>query len=438
MKNTITHSSKINAFKGQITVPGDKSISHRSLILASQAIGKTYIKGMLEGDDVINTAEALRECGVLIEKQDDFWYVEGVGVGGLQKPSKALDVGNSGTGVRLLMGLLATYNFEVEFTGDESLKKRPMGRVITPLNKMGVTIKSNDGKLPITVQGNDNLSPITYESPVASAQLKSCIILAGLNIAGKTSVIEKQKTRDHTELMLKYIGADIEVKEEGDSYISTISGQKELIAKDFIVPSDPSSAAFMIVAALIVPNSMIEVKNILMNDTRIGLIDTLIDMGGDIEIINQRNSAGEKIADLVVKSSRLTAVNVPASRAPSMIDEYPILSVAASVAEGTTVMNGVEELKVKESDRMASIINGLKSCGVDVDYTDDSISVTGGEVKGGALIETFMDHRIAMSFLVLGMVSDKKISIDDYRMIATSFPDFIDIMNNCGAKIDIS
>lgn len=425
------------SLNGKITVPGDKSISHRSLIIASQAIGTSKITGMLEGEDVINTAKALRSFGVDINKQKDIWLVKGVGVGGLQKSDEIIDVGNSGTGARLLMGLMASYPFDTVFTGDASLRSRPMGRVIRPLEKMGVSFASTEGgKMPLTIKGTKNILPIEYELDVPSAQVKSAIILAGLNCAGKTIVIEPRATRDHTELMLKGFGADIKVEQlaNGAKKIS-MQGYPELVAQDISVPGDPSSAAFLVVAALIVSDSEIVIENICVNPLRVGLYETLIEMGADIQYENMRNIAGEQVADLRVKSSKLKGIKVPAERAPSMIDEYPILAVAASCAAGETLMEGLEELRVKESDRLSAIANGLKSCGVQLEEGKESLLVKGGKISGGAEIKTHMDHRIAMSFLILGMVAEKPIIVDDSEMIGTSFPGFIELVNQVGGKL---
>lgn len=423
--------SKSPSLKGKVIVPGDKSISHRSLIIGSQAIGTTEITGLLEGEDVIATANAVKALGVEVRKEGDKWFVEGVGVGGLTATEGVIDCGNSGTGVRLLMGLVSPYNFETEFTGDESLCSRPMGRVIDPLKQMGINFKSNEGKLPLTVVGLADAMPIEYELPVASAQVKSAILLAGLNTAGKTSVIEPQKTRDHTELMLKSFGAQVE--RVGDKIILT--GRPNLKAQKINVPGDPSSAAFLVAAALIVPDSEILIENICINPLRTGLYTTLIEMGADIGFLNERLEGGDKVADLRVKYSELNGVEVPAERAPSMIDEYPILAVIASFAKGETKMLGLEELKVKESNRLAAIYNGLIANGVAAIMGDDDLTVTGAKVQGGGVVKTHFDHRIAMSFVVMGLASEQAVTVDDGSAIATSFPNFIDLMSGIGAKI---
>jgi 3-phosphoshikimate 1-carboxyvinyltransferase len=432
-------SSAAKPLNGNVTVAGDKSISHRSLIFASQAIGTSTIKGLLEGEDVINTSKALRQMGVDIErKKDGTWVVKGVGVGGLSESKEELDLGNSGTGARLLMGLVAPYNFKTTFTGDASLRSRPMLRVMKPLEEMGATFEAKTGgRMPLTVIGNSDLVPIIYELPVASAQVKSAILLAALNTRGKTIVIEPEATRDHTELMLKGFGAEITVEEIDDGGRKiTLTGYPELKAMDLVVPADPSSAAFLVVAALITDGSNITIENVCINPLRIGLYDTLLEMGANIKFVNKRVVAGEQIADLQVKYSKLKGVEVPANRAPSMIDEYPILSIASACASGKTLMHGLEELRVKESDRLQAIVDGLKLCGVTCDSGDDWLEVTGGEVTGGVIIATHMDHRIAMSFLVMGMIAQKAITVDDGEMINTSFPNFVSLMNGLGGKIE--
>lgn len=436
MKNTSLKSQKTNSLNGKVKVPGDKSISHRSLMLSSISIGSARIAGMLEGEDVIATANALRAMGVSIKKENDEWHVQGVGVGGLQEPAQVLDMGNAGTGARLMMGLVCSYNFNSVFTGDASLCSRPMGRVTTPLEKMGARfITRSGGRLPLTVIGNPDLIPIIYELPVASAQVKSAIMLAALNTPGETTVIETEATRDHTELMLRGLGAEVNVQEiEGKRHI-TVKGYPDLKAIDIKVPSDPSSAAFPVVAALITPDSEITIEGMCMNEHRIGLYITLQEMGADITIFNERLEAGDKVADLKVRSSKLKGVKVPASRAPSMIDEYPILAIAASVADGSTIMEGLAELKVKESNRLQAIADGLVANGVKCDVGDESLTVYGGKVSGGGMVKTHLDHRIAMSFLVLGMVSENGVAVDDGSVMDTSFPDFAVLLNGVGARI---
>ncbi len=426
-------SSKATALKGSVTVPGDKSISHRSLLIGSQAIGVTRVTGMLEGEDVICTANALRKMGVDIKKEGDTWLIKGVGVGNLEEPDDVIDMGNTGTGVRLLMGLVCTQGINVFFTGDASLRKRPMDRVTIPLTTFGARFKTRaKGRLPLCVEGTRDATPVVYDMPVASAQVKSAILLAALNTPGKTAIIEKEPTRDHSERMLRAFGADIS---RSTNDVITIQGQPELVAQDIEVPADPSSAAFLIVAALIVPGSEVTIKNVCINPHRTGLFVTLKEMGADIKYSNKREVCGEDIADIKVKYSKLKGVNVPAERAPSMIDEYPVLSIAAAVASGKTVMKGLKELRVKESDRLKTIYDGLIANGIKAKMTEDSLEVTGGKIAGGGLVGTHLDHRIAMSFLVAGMVSEKPIAVDDGSPIATSFPNFVELNNKIGAKI---
>jgi 3-phosphoshikimate 1-carboxyvinyltransferase len=434
---TPLQSRKVKRLWGNVMVPGDKSISHRALIFGSQMVGVTRIKGLLEGEDVMNTAGALRQLGVKIEQDGTEWVVTGVGVGGLTAPSKPVDMGNSGTAARLLMGLVASYPFETTFIGDASLSRRPMGRVITPLKLMGVDVEASEGgTMPLTIKGSASLAPITYTSPVASAQLKSCVLLAGLNIAGKTAVIEPVDTRAHTEKMLKYLGADVNIEKTPEGTKITVTGQgKDLDAQDIVVPADPSSAAFLVVAGAICADAEVTVRDVMLSRLRAGLFVTLEDMGANIEYIRHREESGEKIADLVIKTSSLKGVDVPADRAPSMIDEYPILAIAAACAEGKTVMRGLHELRVKESDRLQAVYNGLIACGVKAEIDGDDLIIEGGGIVGGATIETQMDHRLAMSFLVAGMVSDRPITIDDGNMINTSFTGFRGLMNAMGADI---
>lgn len=433
-------SSKAKALNGHADIPGDKSISHRSLMLGGIAIGKTTIHGLLEGEDVIATAEAMRKMGAEITKNEDgTWTCYGVGIGGLQEPYSVLDMGNSGTSTRLLMGLVGGHNITVQMTGDASLTKRPMNRVIKPLEMMGAKVTAREGgKLPLSLTGPEDTLPIEYELPVASAQVKSCVLLAGLSAMGATTVIEKTPTRDHTENMLRYFGVDVEVtKTENGADRISVTGQKDLKGTTVHVPADPSSAAFSTVAALLVEGSNITMKNILMNDRRNGLYTTLIEMGADITFENERIEAGEKVADLVVKYSSLKGIDVPASRVPSMIDEFPVFAVAASLAEGKTTMTGLEELRVKESDRLLMMYEGLKACGVNVEMTENTMTIHGNgqSPKGGAEVKTALDHRIAMSFLILGTVTQEPVTIDDGAPINTSFPNFIGMMNELGARI---
>ncbi len=427
--------------QGSVTVPGDKSISHRALMISSQFIGKTVIYGLLEGEDVLNTASALRHLGVPIESGMDKWVVQGVGIGGLSESADVLDMGNSGTSTRLLMGLLTPYEFTSYFTGDESLRSRPMARVSKPLEEMGAKIISRSGgKLPLALTGSATPLPITYRLPVASAQVKSAILLAGLNTPGRTTVIEPEETRDHTERMLQFFGYKVarETLPDGALAIS-LEGRQEIAAKDreIQVPADPSSAAFLVVAALLVPDSDVLITNVCINPLRTGLFTTLLEMGASIDYTNKRMVAGEVVADIRVKTSKLKGVTVPAERAPSMIDEYPILAVAAACASGPSIMHGLKELRVKESDRLAAIIEGLTACGVNARADGDTLYIEGvnGNPAGGAFIKTRLDHRIAMSFLVMGMVAQKPVKIDDGSAINTSFPGFTRLMNKLGAKI---
>ena len=434
-------SCKANALSGNITVPGDKSVSHRALILGSIAVGETHVEGLLEGEDVLAAAAAMRALGAQISRDDaGLWTVIGCGVGGLHEPDQILDMGNSGTAVRLLMGLVGTQTFTSTFTGDESLNSRPMERVMGPLRQMGAQFTSRSGgRLPITVSGSDLIKPIEYELPVASAQVKSAILLAGLNAPGKTTVIEPQPTRDHSERMLRHFGAEVITENlDGGGVKITLTGQPELEGRDITVPADISSAAFPIAAALIVPGSNLLIRNVGVNPLRAGLIKTLQEMGGKITIENSRGEDGEPLADLRVEASQLHGITVPASRAPSMIDEYPVLSVVATCATGTTRMEGLAELRVKESDRLAAMATGLAACGVQIEETEDSLTVHGSDqpIDGGALIAANLDHRIAMAFSVLGMVSLNPVTIDDGSPIATSFPGYIKLMNSLGAKIE--
>ena len=428
------------ALRGDIIMPGDKSISHRALMLSSQVPGTTVIHGLLEGEDVLATAKALQSLGIKITQvATGHWRVSGVGVGGLKESKDVLDMGNSGTSTRLLMGLVTPYPFTTFFTGDDSLRSRPMKRVIAPLVEMGARVIAQTGeRLPIALTGTDKSQAITYRLPVASAQVKSAILLAGLNTLGSTTVIEPQATRDHTENMLKSLGFSLSIDKEKDGATQiTIQGKQLLPSKErrIEVPGDPSSAAFAVVAALLCPDSQITIQNVCINPLRTGLFITLKDMGAAIAYVNERIVAGERVADIEVKSSTLKAITVPAERAPSMIDEYPILAVAAAFAKGETVMHGLSELRVKESDRLAAIVESLLACGVKARAEGDSLYVTGGTVDGGATIRARYDHRIAMSFLVLGMASKNPVTVDDATAIRTSFPNFMELMNGLGANI---
>jgi 3-phosphoshikimate 1-carboxyvinyltransferase len=435
-------SNSIELISGVISIPGDKSISHRALILGSLAIGETQITGLLESSDVLATAAALRELGADIRRSDNgAWQVFGRGVGGLAEPKSILDMGNSGTAARLLMGVVASHAFKTTFGGDTSLSNRPMERVMEPLRLMGGQfVARNGGLLPITVTGSGSPIPISYELPVASAQVKSAVLFAGLNVPGLTRIIELEPTRDHSERMLSHFGAQITINElsKGGKSIS-ILGQPELTGNSISIPGDFSSAAFAIVATLIVPSSTLKIEGVGLNPLRTGLLDTLKEMGGDITISNEHFEGGEPVGDLSVKGSSLNGITVSTIRAPSMIDEYPILAIAASFAHGETHMQGLSELRVKESDRLSAIAKGLKSVGVEVSETDDSLTIQGtGSVIGGANIETALDHRIAMAFLVMGMASKKPIIIDDGVTIDTSFPDFTGLMNGLGANIELA
>jgi 3-phosphoshikimate 1-carboxyvinyltransferase len=424
---------------GTARVPGDKSISHRSLMLGALAVGETEIHGLLEGEDVLRTAAAMRQLGGEAERdKDGVWRARGRGIGGLREAPDVLDLGNAGTGTRLLMGLVAAYDFVSFFTGDASLRSRPMARVSEPLSRMGARIIAREGgRPPLAVIGTAQPMPITYKLPVASAQVKSAILLAGLNTPGITTVIEPEPTRDHTELMLKGFGATLKVEQTKEGRAVSLTGQPEILGRKIIVPGDPSSAAFPIAAALIVPGSNILLPNVGLNPHRIGLIDTLLEMGADILIENKREEAGEPVGDLRVRhSGALKGVTVPPERAPSMIDEYPILSVIAAFAEGETRMLGLAELRVKESDRLATMAQGLAACGIDVTEGQDTLTVRGGKQPvGGVRIPVRLDHRIGMSFLVLGMAAQKPVEIDDAEAIGTSFPGFVDLMNKLGAGI---
>lgn len=430
---------------GTAKVPGDKSISHRSLIFGALSVGETRVSGLLEGEDVLRTATAMRAMGAEVERLGDGnWKVHGVGVGGLSEPADVLDMGNAGTGARLVMGLVASHDFAATFTGDASLRRRPMGRVVEPLTRIGARfVGRSGGRLPLTVVGTAHPLPIEYELPVASAQVKTAVLLAGLNAPGITTVIEPEPTRDHTENMLRHFGAQVEVeKTRTGGRVIRLAGQPEFNPSTISVPGDPSSAAFPMVAALIVPDSEITLQNVGLNPLRIGLFDTLQDMGADFTLSNVRDEGGEKVADIILRHSRLKSITVPPERAPSMIDEYPILFVAAACAEGDTIVRGAKELRVKESDRLAVMARGLKRCGVELEEYEDGILIRG---KGrppqglpqGETIETELDHRIAMSFLVLGMVAKDGVAIDDARVMETSFPGFADLMRRLGGDLQL-
>lgn len=429
--------------RGSIRIPGDKSISHRALMLGGLASGETRITGLLQGADVLATGRAMQAMGARIRNEADTFIVDGVGNGALLAPEAPLDFGNAGTGCRLAMGLAGVYDFETTFLGDASLGRRPMARVLEPLREMGTQVRAAAGdRLPVTLRGPKTPAPITYRVPVASAQVKSALLLAGLNAPGITTVIEPVMTRDHTERMLEAFGAALSV-ETDVSGVRTIrlDGRGKLTGQEIDVPGDPSSAAFPLVAALIVPGSDITITNVLMNPTRTGLILTLKEMGGDIEVIGSRQVGGEDVADLRVRHSELSGVTVPEERAASMIDEYPALAIAAAFAEGNTVMAGLDELRVKESDRLAAIAAGLKRNGVDCEEGASSLVVRGrrdGKGLGsaaGATVNTHLDHRIAMSFLIFGLASEHPVTVDDVSMVATSFPEFMHLMTSLGARI---
>ena len=425
------------ALLGEITVAGDKSISHRSLIFAALAHGKTQITGLLEGEDVLKTAAALRLMGVGIDKKPDgTWIVNGSGVAGLVEPTDVLDMGNSGTSSRLMAGLVTPYNFTSFFTGDASLRKRPMGRVFEPIKQFGAQIISRqNGLMPFGIIGAKDAMPIEYKMKMASAQVKSCILLAALNTRGTTVIIEPEKCRDHSEIMMNYLGLKISRENFNNGTKISYLGLQEFDAKNFDVPGDISSAAFLIVAALLVKNSKIKINNVGINPLRDGVVITLREMGGKISFLNEREIGGEKVADILVESSQLKGIEVPAERAASMIDEYPILAVAAANAEGITKMNGLAELKVKESNRLLMIAQNLEACGVEAKMGDDYLEVKGGikQQKNAVKISTSMDHRIAMSFLVMGLMMENGTEIDDASMIATSFPTFEKIFDEFGS-----
>jgi 3-phosphoshikimate 1-carboxyvinyltransferase len=425
---------------GKVRVPGDKSISHRALILGALAVGETRVSGLLEGEDVLNTAKSMRALGARVERTGDCaWVVQGVGVAGFAEPQGPLDFGNSGTGCRLVMGAVAGCPISAVFDGDASLRSRPMRRVLDPLELMGAKVGSSEegGRLPLTLNGARDPVPIVYRTPVASAQIKSAVLLAGLAAPGVTTVIEQEASRDHTELMLKHFGAEIVSAKEGThGRRIALTGQGELHGADVVVPADPSSAAFPIVAALIVEGSDIVFSDVMTNPLRTGLFTTLGEMGAFIEESETRGDAGEPMAQLRVRASKLRGVVVPPERAPSMIDEYLVLAVAASFAEGTTTMRGLKELRVKESDRLAATADMLRVNGVKVEISGDDLIVEGrGHVPGGGLVQTHMDHRIAMSALVMGLAADKGVKVDDTAFIATSFPDFIPMMRSLGAVL---
>jgi 3-phosphoshikimate 1-carboxyvinyltransferase len=426
--------------QGRVRVPGDKSISHRALILGALTVGETTVAGLLEGEDVLHTADAMRALGARLERGGDgIWRIHGVGVGGFAQPSGPLDFGNSGTGVRLAIGAVAGAPVIASFDGDASLRKRPMRRVLDPLERMGARVLdcAEGGRLPLTLQGARDPIPIVYESPVPSAQLKSAVLLAGLAAPGETTVIEAEATRDHTERMLKHFGAKVVSKPQGEhGRRITLVGQPELEPANVVVPADPSSAAFPLVAALLVPGSDVTLEAVMTNPLRTGLFTTLREMGAKIETLSTRDDGGEEVADLRITACPLKGVDVPPERAPSMIDEYPILAVAASFAEGTTRMRGLKELRVKESDRLEATAAMLRANGVEVVIEGDDMIVTGKpSVAGGGEVTTHMDHRIAMAALVMGLATEQPVRIDDSAFIATSFPGFVELMRSLGADM---
>ena len=423
------------ALAGVVRAPGDKSMSHRSMILGGMASGVTEVEGLLEGDDVLATARAIQAFGAKVERLGGGrWRIEGAG--GLRTPQTVIDCGNAGTGVRLLMGAAAGYPLTATFDGDQSLRKRPMKRVTGPLADMGARFGwlASEDRLPVALTGG-SLRAIDYVQTVASAQVKSAILLAGLNAQGETVVTEPEKSRDHTERMLRAFGAEVAVTPAGEGWTITLKGGQPLRGTTVKVPGDPSSAAFPLAAGLIVPGSEVTVEGVMLNPLRTGLFETWIEMGADLTITNERESGGERIGDVTARHSTLRGLVVPESRAASMIDEYPILAATAAFAQGATVMRGVGEMRVKESDRIALMVNGLRACGVAVDEEPEGFIVTGGAVPGGATVHTAHDHRIAMSHLVLGLAAEQPVSVDEPGMIATSFPGFVDLMNGLGAEI---
>lgn len=424
---------------GRVTVPGDKSISHRSLMLSSLAVGESRIEGLLEGEDVLATAAAMRAMGATIERSDDgIWRVWGVGVGGLLQPAGALDMGNSGTSTRLLAGLVASHAITATFIGDASLSKRPMGRVIDPLSLMGAEFTASPGgRLPMMVRGICPAVPIEYTLPVASAQVKSAVLLAGLNTPGITRVIEPVPTRDHSERMLAGFGANLTVEPSNRGRVISVHGEAELQPQQIVVPGDPSSAAFWAVAASIVPGSEVTIANVGLNPTRAGIFTALRMMGADIAEVDPRTVGGEPVADLIVRHAPLKAIDVPPDLAPSMIDEYPVLFVAAALAHGRTVARGAHELRVKESDRIAAMKNALEACGVAVEEFEDGLAITGsgGEpIPGGGTVASLLDHRIAMAMTVAGLVARRPITIDDVAPVATSYPVFFETLEQLAGR----
>ncbi len=424
---------------GHVSVPGDKSISHRALMFGALAIDETRITGLLEAADVLATARIVEQLGAGVTFEDGVWTITGRGIGGLMKPDAPLDFGNSGTGARLMAGIVTGHPITAVFRGDESLCRRPMGRVLTPLKMMGLSVlEERQETLPLTLRGTADVIPIFYRLPVPSAQVKSAILLAGLGSAGETMIVEPEITRDHTEKMLAYLGARIDIVDGEEGRLITLKGQPMLKGRPIDVPGDPSSAAFLAAAALICPDSDLLIENVLINPTRIGFYDTIAEMGAELSFENPREQGGEPVCDIRVKHSALKAVRVPPERAPFMIDEYPVLAVLAAFAEGEMIMEGLAELRVKESDRLAATEKGLMACGVDAHSEEDTLIVRGwNSVPGGATIRTNMDHRIAMAFLTMGLGSAKPVAVDDSSMIETSFPTFRSLMESVGARFHI-
>jgi 3-phosphoshikimate 1-carboxyvinyltransferase len=439
MSGSSLFSSKSSDLSGEIIIPGDKSISHRCIILSSLAIGESKITGLLDSSDVNCTINSMKSLGSYIDfNSSDECIINGIGIGSLRQSETPLDFGNSGTAARLILGLVSTYPIETRFIGDESLSQRPMKRVTEPLVDFGANFNLRNSEfLPIEVKGTEYPIPITHEMKVASAQVKSAIMFAGLNTPGITTIIEKEKTRDHTETLFKYYGYEINIEEKDGKNFISFEGQKVLNPVNIKVPGDPSSAAYPVVAGLICKDSKIKIKSVLLNPTRDGIYKCLDEMGANIRYSNKKSEAGEITYDMEVSSSALNPIDVPASRAPSMIDDYPILAIAASMANGTSIFRGLSELKVKESDRLLGIYNILSKNGIHTSIEDDNLIINGNVEgpKGGALIETNLDHRIAMSSIILGMVSDEPIKVDDTETIKTSFPDFIELMKKLGAKL---
>ena len=433
----LTARRPVTPLSGRITVPGDKSISHRALMFAALAVGETRIDGLLEGEDVLRTAAAMQALGATVRQTDGVWHVAGRGIGGLSEPQDVLDMGNSGTAARLLAGMLASHDLFAVMTGDASLRHRPMRRVTEPLSLCGARFSTREGgRLPMSIQGAADAMPIHYRVPVASAQVKSAILLAGLNARGQTVVEEGAATRDHTESMLRHFGADVTVGQAGPGRVITLAGQPELRAHDLVVPGDPSSAAFAVAAALLVPGSAVTVTGVGLNPLRAGLFETLREMGADLAVAGERIEGGEPVGDLTARYGAMRGIDVPPERAPAMIDEYPILAVLAAFTEGTTRMRGLAELRVKESDRLTATAAMLQAAGADVVIEGDDLVVTGApRVPGGCTVVTHMDHRLAMSALVMGLATDSPVAVDDAAFIETSFPGFAALLRSVGADI---